>query len=209
MRKIYFLLYRDEKLAWVHSNISDSVFNHVVIGLDKEFREAYGYKAKGGNKVQREQISKYRPDGKCFICSKEITNEQYARLKVYLRSEVGKKYPYDYLGTFFLARIAGPLYHKYGIRVPRVLVKLFLVNPDRRTCGSFVALALKSAGIKLSEQEIKQVPGTLSPYLVTAYTFIRYKELNLAPVYYGVIGGYFFHLEGVRKAPQGLLVGTA
>ena len=130
MRKIYFLLYRDEKLAWVHSNISDSVFNHVVIGLDKEFREAYGYKAKGGNKVQREQVSKYRLDGKCFICSKEITNEQYARLKVYLRSEVGK-YPYDYLGRSLPdSRSALP---QIRYPVPRALVKFS--QPTKEPAG--------------------------------------------------------------------------
>ena len=191
MKKVYFFLYCDDSLPWTKWLAKGAIvpYNHIFISLDREMREAYGFKILGGCSVVQENIENYSRRGRCLITSKEVTDEQYSRLKAYLRSEVGKKYSYDYLGTFVMVKIASPLYRKYGISLPRALMRKILVNPKKRTCGSFIGLALAHAGIKLSPEPVEGIPGTMSPFLVTAHTLSRVKELNLTLEYEGTVEG--------------------
>lgn len=172
LKDIYLVLFHDTRRLWMElmTVFSGTRYNHLTISLDPLLKDIYGFVGLDGGRVIRCGI-KHFPDGDCMILRKEVTEDQFERLKEQMRIAWNEKYRYSYhrFGILFLALVMAPLYRMFRISLPRPLIRRIFNNPSKRTCGSFVGVLLDRAGIEFSP--ILGIPGTYNPYLMTCATF--------------------------------------
>lgn len=171
MKDIYLILYRAPHKSWL-TVFSQSPYNHLAISLDPELRDVYGFVGRNGGLVVRSGLTHF-PDGDCAVLKKQVEDEQFERVKELLQAAWKDRtgYRYHHLGVIVLAFIMAPLDKFFGLSIPHTLIRRIFNHPFKRTCGSFVGIILHEAGITLSEEPIKGLAGTYSPYLVGCSTF--------------------------------------
>ncbi|MGE5543644.1 MAG: hypothetical protein ACM3UW_01595 [Bacillota bacterium] len=167
---------------------SQSPYNHLAISLDPELRDVYGFVGRNGGLVVRSGLTHF-PDGDCAILKKRVEDEQFEKVKEMLKAawKNRTRYRYNHLGVIVLAFIMAPLDKFFGLSIPQTLIRKIFNQPFKRTCGSFVGVILHEAGIILSEEPIKGLAGTYSPYLVGCSTFREPELVGCKLLYEGRI----------------------
>lgn len=185
LKEIYLILYRAPHRPWLTA-FAKTRYNHLSISLDPYLRDIYGFVGRNGGLVTRSNIGHF-PDGDCVVLKKQVDDEQFKRLREKLKEAWNSrtKYRYHHRGVIILAFIMAPLDKYFGLSLPRALIRKIFNHPLKRTCGSFVGVILHEAGITLSQEPIKGLAGTYSPYLVGCSTFREPKLVGCQLVYEG------------------------
>ncbi len=185
MKNIYLILYRAPHQTWM-TMFSKTSYNHMSVSLDPELKDVYGFVGRNGGLVTRSDIEHF-PDGDCMVLQKQVTDEQFKRLKERLKDawQNRTKYRYHHFGVFVLAFVMAPLDKVFGITLPHCLIRKIFNHPVKRTCGSFVGVTLHEAGIPFSQMRIKGLAGTYSPYLVFCSMFREPELVGCDLVYQG------------------------
>jgi hypothetical protein len=204
MKEIYLILYRAPHQPWLTA-FAKTRYNHLSISLDPYLRDIYGFVGRNGGLVIRSSINHYS-NGNCVVLKKQVSDEQFNALKENLRSawKDRTKYRYHHLGVLMLAFVMAPLDKYFGLSLPRVLISKIFNHPLKRTCGSFVGVMLHEADISLSQEPIKGVAGTFSPYLVGCSTFREPELVGCELLYEGRVE----ELTGKQVAESGVAVCT-
>lgn len=184
---------------------SKTSYNHMSVSLDPELKDVYGFVGRNGGLVTRSGIEHF-PDGDCMVLQKQVTDEQFERLRKRLKDawQNRMKYRYHHFGVFVLAFVMAPLDKYFGLSLPRALISKIFNHPRKRTCGSFVGVMLHEADISLSQEPIKGVAGTFSPYLVGCSTFREPELVGCELLYEGRVE----ELTGKQVAESGVAVCT-